>query len=196
MKAVIVYESMFGATRQVAQAVTDGLRSAASDGTVTVLNVNRAAATDAAGADVLIVGGPTHAHGMSRPESRAEAVKWADDPERTLTLEPEAPGTGVREWLEPLAESTGAVGAAFDTRADFPRILSGAASNAIQKGLKRHGYTDIVPAESFLVTKDGQLESGEYERAHAWGRRIAASLHESALPNEAGQIEHEQIGLT
>lgn len=180
MKAVIVYESMFGATREVAQAIAAGLLSAASVATVTVINVNQASETIAAGADLLIVGGPTHVHGMSRPESRAEAVKWADDPERTLTLEPEAPGTGVREWLESLAESTGARGAAFDTRADFPRILSGAASNAIHKALGKHGYTEAVPAASFLVSKDGPLESGEHDRAQAWGQQIVASPETSA----------------
>lgn len=176
MKAVIVYESMFGATREVAQALADGLRSAASGTTVTVINVNHAGESIAAGADLLIVGGPTHIHGMSRPESRTEAVTWADDADRTLTLEPEAPGIGVREWLETLVESTGARGAAFDTRADFPRILSGAASAAIHKALSKHGYTEVVPSESFLVTKDGPLEDGERARAQAWGHRIASSL--------------------
>ncbi len=176
MKAVIVYESMFGATREVAHAIADGLRSTASVVTVTVVNVNQAAATTATGADVLIVGGPTHVHGMSRPESRAEAEQWANDPERSLTLEPEAPGIGVREWLESLAESSGVRGAAFDTRAEFPRILSGAASNAIHKALVKHGYPEAIPAESFLVTKDGRLESDEHDRAVAWGQQIAASL--------------------
>jgi Flavodoxin len=180
MKIVIVYESMFGATRAVAEAVAEGVSSAASVATVTVVNVNRADATISAGADVLIVGGPTHVHGMSRPESRAEAVKWAADPERSLTLEPEAPGTGVREWLDSLAESTGARGAAFDTRADFPRILSGAASKAIHKALGRRRYTEVVPAESFLVTKDGALETGEQDRARAWGEAIASTLIGSA----------------
>lgn len=178
MKAVIVYESMFGATREVADAIADGLRSAAS---VTLFNVNEAPPTVAARADVLIVGAPTHAHGMSRPESRAEAESWANDPKRSLTLEPDATGTGVREWLGSLAKSTGARGAAFDTRADIPRILSGAASHAIHKTLGKLGYTDIIPAESFLVTKDGVLESGEYDRAEAWGRGIASALTEAAL---------------
>jgi hypothetical protein len=180
MKVVIVYESMFGATRAVAEAIAEGLRSAASVGTVTVVNVNQANATVGADTGLLIVGAPTHVHGMSRPESRAEAVKWADDPDRTLTLEPEAPGTGVREWLESLAESAGTLGAAFDTRADFPRILSGAASNAIHKALGKLRYTEVVPAESFLVTKDGALESGERDRALAWGEAIAAALVETA----------------
>ena len=185
MKAVIVYESMFGATRAVAEAIAEGLRSAASVATVTVVNINQAGTTIGADADVLIVGGPTHVHGMSRPESRAEAVKWADDPERTLTLEPEAPGTGVREWLESLAESTGAREAAFDTRADFPRILSGAASNAIHKALAKRRYPEAVPSESFLVTKDGVLEAGEQDRARAWGDAIAAALVGQRLTAEA-----------
>jgi hypothetical protein len=178
MKVVIVYESMFGATRAVAEAIAEGLRSAASVGSlnVTVVNVNQADATIVTGLDLLVVGAPTHVHGMSRPETRAEAVKWADDPERTLTLEPEAPGSGVHEWLESLPESTGARGTAFDTRADLPRVLSGAASNAIHEALGKLGYAEVVPAVSFLVTKDGALESGEQDRARRWGGSIAAAL--------------------
>jgi hypothetical protein len=178
MKAVIVYESMFGATREVAQAVAEGLAATSVDIEVSVVNVNETDAAAVAAADLLVVGGPTHVHGMSRPESRAEAAIWADDPERSLTLEPQAPGIGVREWLETLAESDGRYSAAFDTRADFPRILSGAASGAIHKGLHRRGYRDIAGAASFLVSKDGPLEHGERDRARGWGEEIARALTE------------------
>lgn len=178
MKAVVVYESMFGATRTVAQAIAEGLAAATPGIEVAIVNVNEADAVTVAAADLLVVGGPTHAHGMSRPESRAEAVKWADDSERNLTLEPQAPGMGIREWLETLGESAGRFGAAFDTRADFPRILSGAASAAIRKGLHTRGYRDIATAGSFLVSKDGPLEHGERDRARAWGETIARALTE------------------
>lgn len=170
MKAVVVYESMFGSTREVAEAIGEGLSSMAS---VAVVNVNHAEPASFEGADLLVVGGPTHVHGLSRPESRVEAVEWTrDGSTRGLQLEPEAPGIGIREWLPTLALTSGSF-AAFDTRADFPRLLSGAASVAIDRGLRKAGLRHVVPPASFLVTAAGRVEEGEIERARAWGEEIA-----------------------
>jgi hypothetical protein len=170
VKAVVVYESMFGSTREVAHAIAEGLSSAAS---VAVVNVNHAEPASLEGTDLLVVGGPTHVHGLSRPESRAEAVEWTTDGStRGLQLEPEAPGIGIREWLPTLALASGHF-AAFDTRADFPRLLSGAASVAIDKALRKAGLRHVVPPASFLVTAEGRVGPGEIERARAWGQEIA-----------------------
>jgi hypothetical protein len=174
-RAVVVFESMFGSTRAVAEAIGEGLASAAS---VAVVNVNHAEGSAIAQTDVLVVGGPTHVHGLSRPESRAEAVEWSKSPSRNLQLDPDAPGIGIREWLPTLDLASGRF-AAFDTRADFPRLLSGAASAAIDKALRRQGLVRIVPAASFLVTIDGRVEPGEVERARAWGQEIAQALDEA-----------------
>lgn len=168
MEAVIVYESMFGATRQIAEALARGMSPAA---TVTLVNVNDAGETFPA-ADLVLVGGPTHVHGMSRPESRAQAVTWTHDPDRHLSLEPGAPGIGIREWLDGL---TGPVGRflAFDTRADAARLLSGSAATHIQKQLHRAGGEPVAESESFLVHDNG-LEAGELTRAEALGARLTA----------------------
>ena len=64
-------------------------------------NPNVADATSALllGAELVLVGGPTHAHGMSWPSTREQAEHMADaDPD--LTLEPQGPAMGVREWLD------------------------------------------------------------------------------------------------
>ncbi|GAA4142514.1 flavodoxin family protein [Leifsonia shinshuensis] len=75
-RAAIVYESMFGSTRQVAEAIAEGLRPFAA---VTIVKVKDApeAFPDA---DLLLVGAPTHVHSLSRPSTRVEAAKWGDDP--------------------------------------------------------------------------------------------------------------------
>lgn len=170
-RATIVYESMFGNTRQVAEAIAEGLADAAS---VTVLRVKDApeAFPDA---DVLLVGAPTHAHGLSRPSTRVEAGNWSDDRDRALTLEPDAEGIGVREWLETCGEPP-ALFAAFDTRADMTELFTGSAAAAIDKRLRRLGSHRVVGKRSYLVDKNSLLVAGQLDDARAWGREIGAAL--------------------
>lgn len=67
MSIAVIYESMFGNTRAIALAIAEGL---APFGTVVAANVNDPRALEAARlADLLVLGGPTHAHGMTRPAS-------------------------------------------------------------------------------------------------------------------------------
>jgi hypothetical protein len=172
MSIVVVFESMFGNTRQVAEAIADGL---APFGEVTTFTVNEPGAKDAAqSASLLVVGGPTHVHGMSRPVSREEARNWAADPLKSVTLEPTAPGTGVREWIDGL-DTVPALCAAFDTRMDVARILSGAASGHVERELTKRGARAVIPAASFLVSKETVLEEGELARAREWGANLGAA---------------------
>jgi hypothetical protein len=121
--------------------------------------------------DVLVVGAPTHTHALSRPESRAEAARWASDPSRHLTLEPDALEEGVREFL-PTLHPTDADFVAFDTRVDAPEVFTGSAARGIGKRLRRKGLEALLPAESFLVTKEGALLDGEERRAEELGRAL------------------------
>jgi len=75
MRAVVVYESMYGNTHLIADAIGAGLRSAFD---VTVVPVAEAGPAVLAGADLVVVGGPTHIHGMSRASTRKAAVEAAD----------------------------------------------------------------------------------------------------------------------
>jgi hypothetical protein len=173
MSIVVVFESMFGNTRQVAAAIAEGLTPY---GTVTTINVNDTEAKDVAeSASLLVVGGPTHVHGMSRPASREEARSWVNDPGKKVSLEAPALGTGVREWIDGL-EKVPALCAAFDTRMDIARILSGAASGHIEHALTKRGARAVLPAESFLVSKETVLEEGELARAREWGAQVGAAI--------------------
>ena len=174
-RAAIVYESMFGSTRRVAEAIADGLRDGAS---VTVLRVADAPES-IPDVDLLLVGAPTHAHGMSRPATRAEAAAWSDDPVRSLTLEPEAEGIGVREWLETCGAPPARF-AAFDTRADMTELFTGSAASGIDKRLRRLGAHRLLAKHSSLVDKDSVLLPGQLDDAAAWGRELAAALREEA----------------
>lgn len=174
-RATILYESMFGNTRKVAEAIAEGLRPVAS---VTIVPVKDA--PESIEGDLLVVGAPTHVHGLSRPSTRTEAGKWADDTARHLTLEPDAEGIGLREWLE----TCGAVPpqfAAFDTRADMTEIFSGSAATSIDKRMRKLGSHRFVPKQSFLVDKESVLEPGQLERAREWGRTLATELRTPAI---------------
>ena len=64
MRAVIIYESMFGNTHAIADAIAKGLEPLDNVVVVPVVEAGRERLGDA---DLLVVGGPTHFHGMSRP---------------------------------------------------------------------------------------------------------------------------------
>src|SRR3954468_3156234 len=134
-RTTVVYESMFGETRRIAEAIALGLSEAATpDDVVALRRVGEVAPEDVASADLLVVGGPTHAHSMSRPNSRVEAEKWSQDPRLARTLEPGATGSGIRGFLRDLP-ATSATFVTFDTRADAPEIFTGSAARAIAKRL-------------------------------------------------------------
>jgi hypothetical protein len=171
MTAVVVYESMYGNTHLVADAIATGIRDVAGD-VVRVAPVDDADAALLDGAELLVVGGPTHIHGMSRPKTRTAAAEAAAKPESDLTLEPDADGPGLREWFDGL-DAAPRAGAAFDTRLDGPPAFTGRASKSIGKRLRKLGCELIAKPESFLVTKETHLLHDEATRARAWGTELA-----------------------
>ncbi|MDR2988183.1 MAG: flavodoxin domain-containing protein [Nocardiopsaceae bacterium] len=184
MHAVIIYESMFGNTRTIAYAIGAGL---ADYFDVTVIPVREAYPTSYNQADLLVVGGPTHVHGMSRPSTRKGAAKQAAEAGNGLTLEPGAQGEGLRDWLAAHVTTRGhGLAAAFDTRMQGPAIVTGRASKGIGGALRRRGYELIVKPESFLVTKANELRPGEQDRARAWGTKLAGSLSLTAESSRSG----------
>ena len=172
MKAVIVYESMYGNTHAIADHIGEGLRSSMEVATVTPGPAVGALLADA---DLVVVGGPTHVHGMTSKKSReaaVDAVEKRDDVE----LDPTVPEEGLRDWFHDLPKASGTPSAAFDTRIDAAPALTGRASKGIARRLHKHGFEVVVDPESFLVDKHDQLLEGEVERARAWGATLAAQL--------------------
>jgi hypothetical protein len=175
MRALVVYESMYGNTHVIADAIAEGIRPT---GDVRVVPVADVAPEIVVWADLVIVGGPTHAHGMSTSGSRQSAVDSAAKPDgwSQVSLDPTAGGLGIREWIDSLGDAAGKPAAAFDTRAKGPAILTGRASSGIGKGLRGHGFRLLVDPESFLVDTHQRLIGGEKERATAWGASLAARV--------------------
>jgi hypothetical protein len=171
MRALVVYESLFGNTHAIAEAVAAGLRP---HGEVRVVPAGDAGVDVVAWADLVVAGGPTHAHGMSRSRSRQDGLARAAKPDSALVLDPAATDAGLREWLDALAKAGGTPAAAFDTRVTGPALLTGRASSAIATGLKKRGFRLVADPESFLVDTHTELIAGELERATSWGESIAA----------------------
>ncbi|WP_104164210.1 flavodoxin domain-containing protein [Arthrobacter sp. SX1312] len=164
MNTLVVYESMFGSTRMIAEAVADALRSTGGVAVSTAAE----APVQLSGYDIVVIGAPTHAHTLPQPSSRQEAATWADDPTRGLMLEADALEPGIREWLErmTLAASEPRF-AAFSTRADIPRIFAGDATAVIRRQLHRRDLV-LDAHQDFLVDSSSHLLRGEQQRARDW----------------------------
>jgi hypothetical protein len=171
MRAVVVYESMYGNTHEVAEQVCEGLRSLGFE--ADVRPVGEAAVGTFEPADLVVVGGPTHAHSMSRTATRKSAA--VQGPQHGLSVEPDAEGPGLREWFAGLPKERGQhrMAAAFDTRVEGPVLVTGHASKSISAKLRQHGFELVADPESFLVDKGTKLVPGETARAALWGRRLA-----------------------
>lgn len=170
MRAVVVFESLYGNTAAIGQVVASSLRSRGYEVTVGSVSTMPPEATDEA--DLLVVGGPTHAHGMSRALTRRAG---ATDP-HNLYAEPTT-DLGLREWLAALPLGRGRAAAAFDTRLHKPVLLTGSAAKGIERRLEHLGFRVIVEPESFLVTSENRLMDGEIERSTAWAKELTQAPH-------------------
>jgi len=162
-EVLVVYESMFGNTEEVARSIADGV--AAGGVPVAVVHVDDAP-LQLDDVELLIVGAPTHAFGMSRPATRASAR----DQGATGAAE-----HGVRDWLGQVRQPTRPVPAAcFDTRIRKP-FLVGSAARAIRRRLRRLGFDVAAAPMRFDVTgTPGPLADGERSRARSWGAALIA----------------------
>ena len=167
MSTVVVYESMFGNTKTIAEAIAEGLRGA---GQVALGSVDDLSPDQAADARLLVVGGPTHGHGMARANAHQTlakdgsyakygAVLAGGEPAR-LAGAPSGPGGG-RGLRHPLCQAQVAhrVGRHQDRPAPAPPGLHGGRDRELLRPDRRRPLAD-----------------GERERAVAWGRALAANL--------------------
>ncbi|WP_405064850.1 flavodoxin domain-containing protein [Kribbella sp. NBC_01510] len=189
LRALVVYESMFGNTEQVARAIGAGLRETMA---VVLCAVDDAPAHVPADVDLLVVGGPTHAFGMSRPTTRSDAAGHG-----RLIMSPEA---GIREWLDQLPDVQGLCAAAtFDTRMTKVRWMPGSAAHGAAKLLHERGYPLLLKPTSFCVVDTfGPLMDDQLLRAHEWGSDLAKELLAGTRPGmtqASGQLDARDNGL-
>jgi len=149
MKALVIYDSTFGHTEQIARAIADTL---AERGSARALRVAKAGTIDLEGIDLLVLGCPTQRH---KPTPAVQAFL----------------GSIPRGALH------GLPAAAFDTRYRKARWLTGSAARAVAKRLRKAGASLLLPGESFFVaTREGPLQEGELQRATDWAREVIERL--------------------
>jgi flavodoxin len=158
MKALVIYDSFFGNTEQIARAIGNAL---GSQGEVEVLRVGDVKPEQLAGLNLLIVGSPTRAF---RPTPAISSFLGR------------IPANGLQ----------GVKVAAFDTRmstqdanspilAFFVKLFGYAAKPIADKLTKKGGELAIPPEGFFVKGSEGPLKEGELERAADWARQIIAT---------------------
>ncbi|MFC2062764.1 flavodoxin family protein [Chloroflexota bacterium] len=145
MKVLIVYDSLFGNTERIAQAIGSSI-----GGDVKVLRVGEAGTTELEELDILIVGSPTQ--GGRPTKAIQEFLNKVDK-----------------------GAIQGRKVATFDTRYATKMVkLFGYAADRIARSLERMGGVLIAPPEAFFVegTKNTSLKGGELERAKSWAKKV------------------------
>ena len=172
MRTLIVYESYFGCTQDIAEALAAEFGGAGP----TILTPVETARHHAVGAyDLVVAGGPTQGHGLSRPGTRREVLTRAAMRHRPPRVDPRI-SIGLREWLDGLGLCAGIAAAAFDTRLNGPALLTGRASRTLAAELRHHGFRLISDPVSFLVGPDDRLLPEEDARAAAWASDLIRSM--------------------
>jgi len=152
MLTVVIYDTKFGNTAKIAEAIA---RGAGARGGVSVLDTAEAARSLMERPDLLIVGGPTQKRG---------------------------PSPALRGFVDALPPSLRGVPAAtFDTRYRGATWLMGSAAAEAAKRLGKAGARLAAPPESFFIARGGplegqRLEAGELDRAETWGRAVGAAV--------------------
>ena len=165
MRALVVFESMFGDTKAVADAVACGL---AGEMRVRILEVGEAPVMVDETVDVLVVGGPTHAFGLSRPATRDYVTRQAA-----------AAGVlsdqfGLREWLTALAIHPN-LQVAASTPASTSRGCPARPPTPRNAGCA--GRLTVFAGGKLLRRRHpGPLIDGELDRAMRWGRDLSVRV--------------------
>jgi len=156
MKALIFYDSVYGNTKKIAEAVADGFRELKAE--CRLIHATEVTAAAVAAADLVVIGSPTRA--FRAVDSVVKALK-----------DPGIPYDGKKF-------------AAFDTRIDpadiksgfFRRIVTsfGYATDQIVKLAVKRGAVPVADPVGFCVTgKEGTiLRKGEAERAFGWAKAL------------------------
>ena len=159
MKALIIYDSVFGNTEKVARAIGDAIGTALGpQGNVETLLVGQVTMDMIRGLELLIVGSPTRAF---RPTPAITQLLKALPKDHLAGIQVATFDT--RIWLNTIDSSI------------FRFVVNkgGYAASTIATALKKKGGNLLAPPEGFLVTgEQGPLKEGELERAANWARQI------------------------
>jgi flavodoxin len=149
MNALVLYDSQYGDTKHIAQAIADAL---GEFGEARAVRLDPAQPLELQGVDLFIVGCPTQG--------------WRPTPAIQSFLQ----GTSSEELR-------GLAGACFDTRFRLPRFMTGSAAKVMAEKLREKGVSLLAEPESFFVKgTEGPLRDGELERASTWARTLVKEV--------------------
>jgi flavodoxin I len=150
-KTLIVYDSMFGNTEKIAQAIGGALGTQ-------VIHVDDIKPEHLVGLDVLIVGSPTQAFQPLKPIK----AFLKDIPAGALK--------GVKVAAFDTRADVQEVGSRILTL--FVKLFGYAAEPIAAQLIKKGGMQAIAPAGFFVTDKEGPLKEGELKRAAAWAQQV------------------------
>ena len=161
MKAIVVYESLWGNTAAVARAIAEGIGPEAK-----AMSTAEATGAAVAGADLIVAGSPLFAFQLPTDKIR-ETIRGKA---ATFPKPPDLSHPPLRTWLDAVPAGRGRA-AAFETRIWWS---PGGASGSVLKALAKAGYEPMARGKRFRVAgMYGPLKAGEIERAREWGQRLA-----------------------
>jgi flavodoxin len=164
MKAVVVYQSLWGNTAAIARAIAEGIGEGAR-----ALSTAEATPAAIAGAGLIVAGAPVL--GFSLP--RESMLKMIAEGKTKYKTAPDVSQPSMRSWLDGLSAGKGCF-AAFETRIWWS---PGGSTGGIERGLEHAGYRRLDKARRFLVEGgEGPLRAGELEKAKAWGAELAQAM--------------------
>lgn len=171
MKAVVVYESLWGNTAAIARAIAEGIGPDAR-----ALSTGDATEAVIADADLIVAGAPVIGFRLPSDQARRDILKT----ELRAPAPPDLSHPSMRSWLAALPHGHGQ-SAAFETRIWWS---PGGATGAIERGLQEAGYAPVAKAQRFVVQdKYGPLRDGELEHARRWGAELARAMEQSGVAN-------------
>ena len=164
MKAMVVYDSAYGNTAQIARAIRDGINSSLESGGSTVLyKVGEITSSELCGVDILVVGSPTQGFRATSPTR--DLIKRI--PKNCLE------GTCVAGFDTRIVDEQVKSNKVFSKMAD----VFGYAAEPISENLEKKGGKVVMqPAGYYVEGTEGPLSEGELERAEEWGRQIVLSI--------------------
>jgi flavodoxin len=151
MNALVLYDSRYGNTERIAETIALAVQETMPTRLASIDEIDDCAEA-LSGVDLLVIGGPTHRHGISDPLKDALSCLG----ERALA--------GIKV-------------AVFDTRAHGARVVTGSAAVRIGRLLRRHGAWLVVPPASFIVdATTGPLQRGEIDHARKWAGEVLQAI--------------------
>jgi hypothetical protein len=166
MTALIITETCFGNTVEVADAIAEGLLGASAMDVRAVLagEAPRALPEDV---ELLILAAPTHDYSLPRPRTRLKAHGRGGSA---------AGDGGLREWIAGAEPVPALPVVTVDTALQAGFMPSTAAKTAARLLRKAGFHAARRGATFFVADMRGPLEDGEALRARAWASTLGAGL--------------------